>query len=74
MLGPTAHGGVLILPPGLMYLRVQSYTELSDDHLVSSSADVHGAPGIVEKAGAIMGKPCTPRGSEQLILVALVFR
>lgn len=55
-------------------LRVQSYTELSDDHLVSSSADVHGAPGIVEKAGAIMGKLCAPRGSEQLILVALVFR
>lgn len=74
MLGPTAHGGVLILPPELMYLRVQGYTELSDDHLVSSSADVHGAPGVVENADAIMAKLCAPRGSEQLILVALVFR
>lgn len=74
MLGPTAHGGVLILPPVLTYIRVQDYTELSDDHLVSSSADVHGAPGVVENADAIMGKLCAPRGSEQLILVALVFQ
>lgn len=73
-LGPTVHGGVLVLPPELLYLTIEVHTELSGDHLVSSSADVHGVPGAVENADAIMGKLFPARGSEQPILVVLIFR
>lgn len=73
-LGPTVQGGVLILPPELMYFSINGHTELSGDHLVSSSSDVQGAPGDVENADAIMGQLCAATGSEQPILVVLVFR
>lgn len=71
-LGPTAEGGVLILSPGLMYLSINGHTELGGDHLVSSSPDVHGTPGAVENADAIMEELCVATG--QLILVVLIFR
>lgn len=73
-LGPTVQGVVLILTPGLMYLNINGHTGLGGDHLVSSSADVHAASGVVENADAIMGELCAPTGSEQPILVVLIFR
>lgn len=73
-LGPMVHGGVLVLPPVLVYLTIDGHTALGGEHLVSSSAEVHGAPGAVENADAIMGKLCPTRGFEQLILVVLIFR
>lgn len=73
-LGPDVQGGVLIRPPGLKYLSINGHTMLGGDHLVSNSADVHGAPGAVENADAIMGELCVATSFEQLILVVLIFR